>query len=976
MKTRILALSVCALLAALPIFAQGLPTGTLSGHVASPDGQAMPGVTVTVTSPSLQGSRSATSNGNGDYLLPSLPAGEYQVVFQLEGFQEAKRATKISAAQEVRVDIDLQLTGVSEQIVVTGANETISTTPQASTTFEKKFVATLPVERDLRNTVLLTPGVTETGPATNSRLRPVSISGAQTYENLFLVNGVVVNENLRGQSLPLYIEDAVEETTISTAGISAEYGRFGGGVVNVLTKSGGNSVSGSFRSVLTNDSWSAKTPLTVSQVDTLNKRYEGTLGGFVMRDRLWYFLAGRDFKQSNGLSTVTTLIPYDDVQNEKRYEGKLTLSPWTGQRLVASYIKIDANEDGNFFGNIMDTASLVNGRKTPQELKALNYSGVFTDNFFVEAQYSKRKFTFENSGSPFTDLIKGTLLVDGVTGNRFNSPTFCGICRPENRDNENKLIKASWFLSGGGFGSHDISAGYDTFSDVRVADNHQSGSDFRIILLSTFVKNGTVYPQILTDSPTRPLTQYIQWNPILLSSRGTDFTTNSFFLNDKWRLNDHWSFNVGARYDANDGKDSQGQKTAKDSKVTPRLSAAYDAKGDGDWLLNASYGQYVTAIANSQGDSTSIGGNPATFRYNYFGPSINADPNGPLVSTPDAIQQIFNWFNSVGGTSNTSLLRLASVPGGTLVIRGSLDSPYTQEYSFGLSKRLGSVGVLRADYIHREGKDFYSQRVDLTTGPTATKDNDLTLLENSNSGLSRLYDALLLQFQLRPSSRLNVGGFWTWSHLRGNVDGETTASGPVAATLHSYPEYVQARWNAPTGDLLGDQRHRIRLWAVYDLFQTDHNGLSMSLIESYNSGTPYGAAGLVSSRGFVTNPGYLAVPASFTYYYTSRDAFRTQGITSTDVALNYSYRFSTWNKGVEIFVQPQILNLLNEKGVANVNASVRDSTTTRALQPFNPFTQDPVEGVNWQKGPNFGKPVRQEDYQQPRTFRMSLGFRF
>jgi outer membrane receptor protein involved in Fe transport len=980
MRLRVLALSVvCALLAALPMLAQGIPTGTLSGHVASPDGQALPGVTVTATSPSLQGTRSVTTNGNGDYLVPSLPAGEYQVTIQLEGFQEAKREVKVSAAQQARVDVDLQISGVSEQIVVTGANETISATPQASTTFEKKFVAALPVERDLRNTVLLTPGATETGPVIGTaRTRAISISGAQSYENLFLVNGVVVNENLRGQALPLFIEDAVQETTISTAGISAEYGRFGGGVVNVLTKSGGNELSGSFRSVLTNDSWSGKTPLTVNQVDTINKRYEGTLGGFLLRDRLWYFLAGRDFKDSRSLTTVTTNLPYDDINNERRYEGKLTLSPWTGQRLVASYIKIDADENGNSFGNIMDLASLVNNRKTPQDLRALNYSGVFTDNFFVEAQYSKRKFTFENSGSLFTDLVQGTLLVDGTTNFRYNSPTFCGICRVEKRDNDNKLVKASWFLSTGSLGSHDISAGYDTFSDVRVADNHQSGSDFRIILLSTFIKNGTIYPQILTDDPKHPLNQYIQWNPILLSSRGTDFTTNSFYLNDKWRLNDHWSFNLGVRYDGNDGRDSQGQKTAKDSRVSPRLSAAYDAKGDGDWLFNASYGHYVTALANSQGDSTSIGGNPATYRFNYLGPSINANPNGTLISTPDAIRQIFNWFSSVGGTSNTdpNVLRLSSIPGGTLVVRGSLDSPYTQEYSLGFSKRLGSAGLFRTDYVHRDSKGFYSQRTDLTTGHTAAGDNDLTLLENSDSGLSRVYDGLFTQFQVRSSDRITLGGFWTWSHLRGNVDGETVGSGPVAATLHSYPEYVDARWTAPRGDLLGDQRHRVRIWALFDIFKTDHNALSLSLLESYASGVPYGAQGLVSSKAYVQNPGYLQVPATFFYYYTARDAFRTQDITATDIALNYSFRFDTWGKGVEIFVQPQILNVLNEKGVTNVNVTVRDPTTTKSLKPFNPFTEGPVEGVNWQKGPNFGKPVRQEDYQQPRTVRLSVGFRF
>ena len=76
-----------------------------------------------------------------------------------------------------------------------------------------------------------------------------------SFESLYMVNGVTVNENLRGQANNLYIEDAIQETTVATAGVSAEYGRFSGGVVNVITKSGGNLFSGSFRDSLNNDNW-------------------------------------------------------------------------------------------------------------------------------------------------------------------------------------------------------------------------------------------------------------------------------------------------------------------------------------------------------------------------------------------------------------------------------------------------------------------------------------------------------------------------------------------------------------------------------------------------------------------------------------------------------------------------------------------------------------------------------------------------
>jgi len=1005
----VLCLGLALLLTALPTLAQ-IPTGTVSGKVTSADGEALPGVTVTVASPNLQGTRDAVTSETGEYNIPLLPPGEYEVSFELEGFSNPKRSVKLSAAQTTRLDAELTNSSVSEEIVVTGTYETISTQPEASTTYEKKFIEALPVERNIRETVLLTPGVSATGPGA-PRTRGISIAGSQSYENLFMVNGVSITENLRGQPFDLFIEDAVEETTTTVSGVSAEYGRFAGGVVNTITKSGGNEVHGSLRTSFTNQTWENKTPVTVSQTDDVKDRFEATLGGWVWKDKVWYFLAGRDFE--NVTSAQTTLLPaasgstptrFDAGTDQQRYEGKLTFSPFQGHRLVGSYIKIDEEEVGNRFGTILDEASLVT-RTLPQELLALNYTGVLTENFFVEGQYSERKFTFENSGSRFTDLINGTLMVDGTTAFRWWSPTFCGVCTPEGRNNKEYLAKGSWFLSSEGLGSHDLAFGYDTYDDQRLADNHQSGSDFRIITSSARESNNQIFPVLVTD-PTGRANQVIQYNPILKGAETTRFLTNSLYLNDKWRLNDHWSFNVGVRYDQNDGKDAEGKKVADDSRITPRLSASWDPQANGNWVFSANYAEYVAAIANSQANSTSAAGNPATFQWAYGGPAINNDPNAPQVSTPDAIRQIFDWFNSVGGINNTNsiakggYLVFVDIPGGTTVIRGSLDSPYVREYSTGVAKRLGTRGIARADYVHRDYQDFYSSRTDLSTGQVTTGAGtkaDLGILQNSNDGIERVYDGLHTQAQYRFTDRLSIGGVYTLSHLRGTFDGETTASGPVAALFHTYPEYKQTRWNSPRGDLAIDQRHRASVWFLYDIFRTSHHSLNFSLLQSYASGLPYGAVNRVNSAAYVSNPGYALPPAAsqITYYYTNRDAFHTDAITATNLSLNYSFQWPVLGKDLEIFVQPEVLNAFNQHGLINVNQTVQDATNLSAcpssnptckagdpgvrpdrMFPFNPFTQAPVEGVNWRKGANFGKGVNETDFQVPRTYRFSVGIRF
>ena len=95
----------------------------------------------------------------------------------------------------------------------------------------------------------------------------ITISGAMSFESLYLVNGVVVTENIRRQPMPLYIEDALEETRVMTGSIGAQYGRFTGGVVNAITKSGGNQFEGSVRASLTNDDWVSRTPLSAEALE-------------------------------------------------------------------------------------------------------------------------------------------------------------------------------------------------------------------------------------------------------------------------------------------------------------------------------------------------------------------------------------------------------------------------------------------------------------------------------------------------------------------------------------------------------------------------------------------------------------------------------------------------------------------------------------------------------------------------------------
>src|SRR5260221_490867 len=180
----------------------------------------------------------------------------------------------------------------------------------------------------------LMPGVTTNTPNAGQ----ITISGGFAYDNVFLIDGVDVNDNLLGTSNDLFIEDAISEVQVLTSGVGAEYGRFSGGVVNIITKSGGNTLSSSYRTNFTRPSWTQETPFEKANgiergkpttanpfvTNKLSTFAELSSGGPVVKDRLWFFGAGR-FENSAAAGTLQqTAIPYTKTNHIKRYEAKAT----------------------------------------------------------------------------------------------------------------------------------------------------------------------------------------------------------------------------------------------------------------------------------------------------------------------------------------------------------------------------------------------------------------------------------------------------------------------------------------------------------------------------------------------------------------------------------------------------------------------------------------------------------------------------
>src|SRR5579872_2100641 len=299
-------LSLLLLVFATTVFAQGVQTATLQGIVTDPSGAPLPGVTVTAKSPSLLGTRTAVTQSGGDYVMPGLSPGDYTLTFELAGMQTTTVRKTLALGMQTVVDAKLRVAAVAEAITVTASAPTVLENQTVGANIKKDTVDTLPINRTPTAIGQLSPGVTgdRGGRATTPVANQLSINGGMAYDNNFLINGVNFQDNIFGQTNNLFIEDAIQETQVLTSGISAEYGHFTGGVLNIITKSGGNTFTGTFRDDITKPSWTDLTPFeqgfrgvglktaAVSpHIGSLSNVYEATLGGPIWRDRLWFFLA-------------------------------------------------------------------------------------------------------------------------------------------------------------------------------------------------------------------------------------------------------------------------------------------------------------------------------------------------------------------------------------------------------------------------------------------------------------------------------------------------------------------------------------------------------------------------------------------------------------------------------------------------------------------------------------------------------------
>ncbi|HKD18760.1 MAG TPA: carboxypeptidase regulatory-like domain-containing protein, partial [Thermoanaerobaculia bacterium] len=328
----------------------GQTTGSIVGRIVDPDGNGLPGVTVEATSPSLQGTRSAVTQSDGGYRFPALPPGPYRVRTALPGFRTAEVGATVSLDATAMVDIAMKL-ATEEQIVVHGEAPLIdSTSTTTGTNYTSKVIAQLPTARNYADIVMANPGVATDRGATEGRSLTLSIYGATSAENQWIIDGVNTTNVMKGVQGKAINNEFVQEVEVKTGGYQAEYGRALGGVVNVITKSGGNEYHGDGFVYFDSTGTAAEKQFRPGDTGIASMRvvdgerfdYGVDLGGYLLADRLWFFGAYNRVTinsevsrlQSGGNVSTDARFPLDAADN--LYSGKLTWNPGSSTTVVAT----------------------------------------------------------------------------------------------------------------------------------------------------------------------------------------------------------------------------------------------------------------------------------------------------------------------------------------------------------------------------------------------------------------------------------------------------------------------------------------------------------------------------------------------------------------------------------------------------------------------------------------------------------------
>jgi outer membrane receptor protein involved in Fe transport len=307
---RCLLLAACGLLCAVAAQAQS-PTGEISGVVKDNTGAVVPGAQLSLVNQNTGEARSVESNEAGEYRLPLLPVGVYQLTAQRDGFKASlRRDLELNALQSLRVDFALEVGAVGETVTVTAQAPLVDTRSTIQgMLIDDRRVKDLPLNgRNAIDLAQLDPGVTfaSTTIRTSFNQQRIRLNGGRETSTNFVLDGGQTNYNHRGRGLPLPPPDAIQEFKVVTSGVPAEFGR-GFGVISAVTKSGTNEWHGSAWEFLRNDAFDARSFFAPTVPKLRFNQFGGTFGGPVRQNKTFFFASYQGLRAKEEESQIANV---------------------------------------------------------------------------------------------------------------------------------------------------------------------------------------------------------------------------------------------------------------------------------------------------------------------------------------------------------------------------------------------------------------------------------------------------------------------------------------------------------------------------------------------------------------------------------------------------------------------------------------------------------------------------------------------
>lgn len=655
---------------------------TIAGAVRD-NGKAVDNATVHAERTDGRVSRDAVTDSAGHFRLTSLSSGVYTVSVRRVGYRSAE-ITPVRVAEGRTVSLDVELTQAPRQLstirVVTSPTGIDVSRPELTMRFDRTFTELLPSARDASSLIALVPG------ARKDQLW----GGAPGVSNNYQFDGIAVNHPGAGGDFLSLSVDWIQSLEVRGLGAGAEYGNFQGGIINALTKTGGNEHRSSVRTNYESASLtSSNIGANEAGVEQAGRReVSGEALGPIARDRLFYFVGGqyvdRDLRAPD--LTTTTVADFQrarEAHTDARALGKLTWLPATGQRVdvLAGFSALDADRAG--INGIDDPEATVRVRQ-PVTFYELSWSNASRARHVFDVRLggfaaSESRIGYAGTSVPGVQLLQAGLM-----------PAYQNAAFSERRQPTSVSGTAQWKTTQHAFGAeHELVVGteltYGRWRDYRTRNGGMTWRPYTTGVSNFDPFDASTWTSVGSD-----------WGGELRLDTDTD--AQSFFVQDYVGIGSrltvspgirvsHWRGYVRPDY-ADWPKQCCGRFTAVDARgMDPRIGAVWDVTGRNTLALKAHWGRYHQGMYSVFFDRVEGARAYSNSRFYYTGPTVTDSRQTYTQLQRDAPGSPFTVYDEQ-----------------ILDESGRVDGyrqPYVDQTVLGLEKTFGPTLKLEVGYTHR-----------------------------------------------------------------------------------------------------------------------------------------------------------------------------------------------------------------------------------------------------------------------------------